>query len=222
MYQISCGAMISGCCRINSGRIYWKDMNSSGPLRATWSGAPGAARVSVPRSLFWPASVRTASAWLCHLEMLVKKGFLFEILQAPSEVDLFWPNSEKKNNSKVSCSCRMSSDLIVHVQKKAWFQAIHSVVYSWTCVDIPSCQAHVTLVVFHRHPKLRPNIVAIDIHNLDFLGCSHCGRDVPGWWWLEHVLFFQKYWEFHHPNSLSFCSEGLKPTTRYFWNQIMT
>ena len=29
-----------------------------------------------------------------------------------------------------------------------------------------------------------------------------------GWWWLEHDFYFSIYWEFHHPNGLSYFSEG--------------
>ena len=32
--------------------------------------------------------------------------------------------------------------------------------------------------------------------------------------WLPSILFSQKYWEFHHPNWLSYFWEGFKPPTR--------
>ena len=34
-----------------------------------------------------------------------------------------------------------------------------------------------------------------------------------GWWWLEHDFYFPTYWEWHHPNWLSYFSEVLKPPT---------
>ena len=34
-------------------------------------------------------------------------------------------------------------------------------------------------------------------------------------WWFGTFLFSQKYWECHHPNKLSYFSEGFKPPTRY-------
>ena len=35
-----------------------------------------------------------------------------------------------------------------------------------------------------------------------------------GWWWLEHDFYVSTYWKCHHPNWLSYFSEGLKPPTR--------
>ena len=37
---------------------------------------------------------------------------------------------------------------------------------------------------------------------------------ITGWWFRIFVLFFPSYWECHHPNWLSYFSEGLKPPTR--------
>ena len=43
-----------------------------------------------------------------------------------------------------------------------------------------------------------------------------------GWWFGTWILWFSIYWEFHHPNWLSYFSEGLKPPTRTsFSTQIM-
>ena len=38
---------------------------------------------------------------------------------------------------------------------------------------------------------------------------------MSGCWWLEHDFDVHIYWEFHHPNWLSYCSEELKPPTRW-------
>ena len=41
--------------------------------------------------------------------------------------------------------------------------------------------------------------------------------------WLTSILFSQKYWEFHHPNWLSYFSEGFKPPTSHTlkcWNHL--
>ena len=37
-----------------------------------------------------------------------------------------------------------------------------------------------------------------------------------GWWFGCHQFDFPIYWEFHHPNWLSYFSEGFKPPTRLF------
>ena len=39
---------------------------------------------------------------------------------------------------------------------------------------------------------------------------------------LEHLDYFSTYWEFHHPNWLSYFSEGLKPPTSiYIYSQMI-
>ena len=38
---------------------------------------------------------------------------------------------------------------------------------------------------------------------------------------LEHEFYFSIYWEFHHPNWLSYFSEGLKPPTSVFFSTSM-
>ena len=38
----------------------------------------------------------------------------------------------------------------------------------------------------------------------------------PGWWFGCHFWHFPIYWEFHHPNWLSYFSEGFKPPTSKF------
>ena len=38
---------------------------------------------------------------------------------------------------------------------------------------------------------------------------------IPGWWWLEHEWIIFPYIGDHHPNWLSYFSEGFKPPTRY-------
>ena len=45
---------------------------------------------------------------------------------------------------------------------------------------------------------------------------SDFGRiTMTGWWFGCHFLHFPIYWEFHHPNWLSYFSEGFKPPTRW-------
>ena len=56
-----------------------------------------------------------------------------------------------------------------------------------------------------------PKLVKISGYSIDNLWIIYGS----GWWWLEHDLFSLFYWEFHHPNWLSYFSKGLKPPTRY-------
>ena len=41
------------------------------------------------------------------------------------------------------------------------------------------------------------------------------GLIITGWWFGTSILCSQKYWESHHPNWLSYFSEGFKPPTSY-------
>ena len=38
---------------------------------------------------------------------------------------------------------------------------------------------------------------------------------------LDHEFYFSIYWECHHPNWLSYFSEGFKPPTRSYWNMYI-
>ena len=62
----------------------------------------------------------------------------------------------------------------------------------------------------------------VDNQNLVFCNCSPSIQTyqfdihdlIPGWWFVTFFLF-PNTWEFHHPNWLSYFSEGLKPPTRW-------
>ena len=46
------------------------------------------------------------------------------------------------------------------------------------------------------------------------------------WWkgvvvWNHGILWLSIYWECHHPNWLSYFSEGLKPPTRICWKEFL-
>ena len=43
-----------------------------------------------------------------------------------------------------------------------------------------------------------------------------------GWWFGCHQFYFPIYWESHHPNWLSYFSEGLKPPTRSSFQILRT
>ena len=49
---------------------------------------------------------------------------------------------------------------------------------------------------------------------IGFTSLPHYGITITGCWWMEHDLYdFPFSWEFHHPNWLSYFSEGLTPPT---------
>ena len=67
-------------------------------------------------------------------------------------------------------------------------------------------------------PKTNPGKEAIPfggrnyIHKKKRFNC----HQMPDWLVVWNILFFSIYWECHHPNWLSYFSEGLKPPTS--WN----
>ena len=58
---------------------------------------------------------------------------------------------------------------------------------------------------------VKPEITTAARSVAESKGCRAAGpqgQTLFGWWWLEHEFYFPIYWEVHHPNWLSYFSEG--------------
>ena len=74
--------------------------------------------------------------------------------------------------------------------------------------------SHVTLGIL---VKAGENQSSFDqIHNVDMAQVS-IHNIISGWWFGTWILWFSIYWEFHHPNWISYFFRGVETTNQMLW-----